>query len=109
MWVLYLMGELKNRNWELNAHLFLSLDLNESEPLDLRVAQKLFRETKEGKEKRDYIQSFFMSRLEKGGWELEKSSEREICWNKLKEWFLGKVGLGNQGIEDNKMYSSKNI
>ena len=84
MWVLYLMGELKNRKWELNAHLFSSLDLNESEPLDLRVAQKSFRETKGGKEKRDCIHSFFMSRLEKGGWGLEKSSEREIYCNKLK-------------------------
>ena len=60
-------GELKNRKCELNAHLFSSLDLNESKPLDLRVAQNLFRETKGGKGKRDCINSFFMSRLEKGG------------------------------------------
>ena len=55
--MLYLMGELKNRKWELNAHLFSSLDLNESEPLDLRVAQNLFRETKGGNEKRGCIHS----------------------------------------------------
>ena len=103
------MGELKNRKWELNARLFSSLDVNESEPLDLRVAQKSFRETKGRKEKRDCIQSFFMSRLEKGSWELEKSSEREICCSKLKEWFLGKVGHGNQGIEDKRRYSTNNI
>ena len=67
MWVLYLMGELKKRKRELNANLLSSPDLNESESLDLRVAQKSFRETKGGKEKRDCIHSFFMSILEKGG------------------------------------------
>ena len=60
-------GWIKNRKWKLNAHLFSSLDQNESEPLDLRVAQNSFRETKGGKEKRDCIHSFFMNRLEKGG------------------------------------------
>ena len=53
--------------------------------MDLRVAQNSFRETKEGKEKRDYIHSFFLKKLDKGGKELEKSSEREICCSKLKE------------------------
>ena len=109
MWVLYLMGELKNRKWELNAHLFSSLDLNESEPLDLMVAQNSFWETKGGQEKIDCIHSFFTSKLEKGGWGLEKNSEGEICCSKLKGWFLGKVGHKNQGIEDNRRYSANNI
>lgn len=51
------MCELKDRKWELNAHLFSSLDLNEFEPLDFRVAQMSFRETKGGKDKRDWIHS----------------------------------------------------
>ena len=62
------MGELKNRKWELNAHLLSSLDLNEFEPLDLKVAQKSL-ETKGGKEERDCIHSSWAEwRKEVGSW-----------------------------------------
>ena len=75
------MGELKNWKWELNAHLFSSLDLNESEPLNLRVAQKSFRETKGGKEKGDYIHSSWAD------WRKEAESWRKV----LKEKFVAGI------------------
>lgn len=69
---------------------------------------KLLYWNKRGKIK-EWLHSFFMSRMEKGGWKLEKIYEWEVCCNKLKEWFLGKVGHGNQGLEDNRSYSMNNI
>ena len=68
------MGELKNRKWELNAHLVSSLYLNESQPLDLRVTQKVIWKLK-GEEKRKRSIHSFMSI-----WEKEKREQGENFW-----------------------------
>ena len=73
------MGELKNRKWELNAHLFSSLDLNESQPLDLRVTQKVIWRLK-GEEKRKRSIHSFMSI-----WEKEKREQGENFWA-VRKW-----------------------
>ena len=78
-------GELKNKKWDLNAHLISALDLKLSQPLDLGIPQKSLRvRLKEEKKRKDH--SVFYEQIERGGEEskeifLSRGGGRTIPWH----------------------------